>query len=334
MIADHIRSSAFLVVDGVLPDREGRGYVLRRIIRRALRHGHQLGIEEPFFHQLVTPLSSVMSEAYPELANAEERIQRVLLDEEHKFGDTLQRGMELLNESFGRMSNSILDGEVVFKLYDTFGFPVDLTADVCREKNVTLDLERFEQLMEEQRSRARSSGQFQSDSADDVVIDGVLEFTGYDTLSGRSVISQLFKRTESGLIEADVLENGEQGGMVLDSTAFYGEAGGQIGDIGTITEDGSSFDVSNVTRVNEQFLHHGAVSSGRFESGSRVNYQVDRLKRQDIARNHSATHLLHASAQRGAWPSCAAERFTCRCGQAAFRLLSRRTYDGSAKTAS
>ena len=295
VIADHIRACAFLIADGVLPDREGRGYVLRRIIRRALRHGHKLAISEPFFHQLVKPLESSMGDAYPSLTRNLERISRSLHDEEQRFGETLRRGMEILDTAVKSAKDAKLEGDVVFQLYDTYGFPVDLTADICRERGVVLDLDRFEVLMGEQQVRARNSGQFKTAIPSNIGVQGTVKFNGYDRLVGEGQVTQLFKQEADQLIKTECLEKGDDGVVVLNETTFYGEAGGQIGDIGSIVCDSSTFAVRDVTRLNEQFLHHGSVTNGLIEIGSVVQYAVDEEFRQDVARNHSATHLLHAA---------------------------------------
>lgn len=296
VIADHVRSAAFLMADGVLPDREGRGYVLRRIIRRALRHGHKLDIKSAFFHTLIDPLLESMGAVYPELSTNQDRIRKALADEEARFGETLSRGMELLDTTIAETTGSTLNGDAVFKLYDTFGFPLDLTADIAREHGKNIDQARFDELMREQQARARGAGQFQSATNGDVAVDGVVDFVGYDEpLDGRSEIAQLFVRREGQLEKADLLKPGEAGAIVLNATAFYGEAGGQVGDIGTISTEGATFSVTNVTRANEQFVHHGEAQSGEFKTTDAIQYQVDVRHRQDVARNHSATHLLHAA---------------------------------------
>lgn len=295
VIADHVRSASFLISDGILPDRDGRGYVLRRIIRRALRHGHKLGINEPFFHTLVKPLAESMGDAYPDLLTSQERITKALLDEEVKFGETMQRGMNLLEDALKDLSGQTLSGDIIFKLYDTYGFPVDLTADVAREHGLTIDQSGFDELMSEQQKRARAAGQFQSRTTEDISVDGVVDFVGYSQLGGESDIVEVLAVQDGRLVETDVLRDQQEGAIVLDQTAFYGEAGGQIGDIGLIVREDSQFLVSNVTRSNEQFVHHGQVQSGEFSASQNVRYKVDSIHRQDIARNHSATHLLHAA---------------------------------------
>ena len=295
VVADHVRSAAFLISDGILPDREGRGYVLRRIIRRALRHGYKLGIEEPFFHRLVAPLVESMGGAYPELNAAQERITNSLYDEELKFGETMKRGVDLLDAAMKALSGDSLGGDVAFKLYDTYGFPVDLTADIARENGITVDQVRFDQLMLAQQERARGAGQFQANTNADVTVDGAVEFVGYEKLAGGATVENVFVRYGEQLAETDVLSCKDVGALVLDKTVFYGEAGGQVGDTGVISSGESRFHVTNVTRSNEQFIHHGEVVSGSVVSSQSVNCEVDVVHRQDVARNHSATHLLHAA---------------------------------------
>ncbi len=295
VVVDHVRSASFLISDGILPDREGRGYVLRRIIRRALRHGHKLGIEEPFFHDLVKPLVETMRDAYPELAAAQTRIEQTLCDEEVKFGETLQRGMAVLGDALNDLSGNLLPGELAFKLYDTYGFPIDLTADVAREQGLAIDRPGFDKLMSEQQSRARAAGQFQARENARLTVDGVIEFVGYDQLTGDGRIAQIFTRENDAFSESSALAAGQCGAIVLDRTAFYGEAGGQVGDIGMLACNESQFRVTNVTRINEQFVHHGEVLQGNFSLNQTVHFDVDSVHRQDVARNHSATHLLHAA---------------------------------------
>ena len=295
VIADHVRSASFLIADGILPDREGRGYVLRRIIRRALRHGHKLGLNEPFFHRLVQPLVESMGDAYPELVVSQERTTKALLDEEVKFGETMQRGMSLLEDALKDQSGKTLSGDIVFKLYDTYGFPVDLTADVAREQGLEIDQSGFDELMKEQQVRARAGGQFQSTAATELAINGEVDFVGYEHLEGESHVVQVFEVQDGELVETDVLRDQQEGAIVLDRTGFYGEAGGQVGDVGAIVSAESRFSVVDVTRSNEQFVHHGQVQRGAFTASETVYYEVDSIHRQDVARNHSATHLLHAA---------------------------------------
>ncbi len=290
VIADHIRSCSFLIVDGVLPSNEGAGYVLRRIIRRAVRHGNKLGATGPFFNTLVAALVSEMGEAYPELAEKQAQVQRVLLKEEEQFAKTLDHGMRLLQEAIDGLDGSVIPGETVFKLYDTYGFPFDLTADVARELELSVDEDGFQQAMEAQRERARAAGKFTVDYNDAIKLEGETSFTGYEHLSGNaSTIVALFKDGES----VDELNAGDSGLVVLDETPFYAESGGQVGDTGTLSLEEGSFSVSNCTKEGKNNLHHGTVDSGSFVVGAKVATCVDDARRQAIALNHSATHLLH-----------------------------------------
>ncbi|WP_415912204.1 alanine--tRNA ligase [Neptuniibacter sp. QD37_11] len=290
VIADHIRSCSFLIVDGVLPSNEGAGYVLRRIIRRAVRHGNKLGAKGAFFNQLVAALVAEMGEAYPELAEKQAQVERVLLKEEEQFAKTLDHGMRLLQEAIDNLDGTVIPGETVFKLYDTYGFPHDLTADVAREHELTIDEEGFEREMEAQRERARAAGKFSVDYNDAIKLDGETNFTGYVSLAGEaSSVVALFKEGES----VDELKAGETGLVVLDETPFYAESGGQVGDTGVLTAVNGSFVVNNCTKEGKNNLHHGAVENGSVKVGDKVAPQVDSERRQAIALNHSATHLLH-----------------------------------------
>ncbi|WP_415901130.1 alanine--tRNA ligase [Neptuniibacter sp. QD48_11] len=290
VIADHIRSCSFLIVDGVLPSNEGAGYVLRRIIRRAVRHGNKLGAKGAFFNQLVAALVAEMGEAYPELAEKQAQVERVLLKEEEQFAKTLDHGMRLLQEAIDNLDGTVIPGETVFKLYDTYGFPHDLTADVAREHELTIDEEGFEREMEAQRERARAAGKFSVDYNDAIKLDGETNFTGYESLAGEaSSVVALFKEGES----VDELKAGETGLVVLDETPFYAESGGQVGDTGVLTAVNGSFAVNNCTKEGKNNLHHGAVENGSVKVGDKVAPQVDSERRQAIALNHSATHLLH-----------------------------------------
>ncbi|MXW52392.1 MAG: alanine--tRNA ligase [Gammaproteobacteria bacterium] len=297
VIADHIRSCAFLIGDGVLPSNEGRGYVLRRVIRRALRHGHKLGLTEAFFHRLVSPLVDSMGDAYPNFANSQSRIEEVLLNEEEKFAGTLRFGMSMLEREIENLPQPVLQGDLVFKLYDTYGFPVDLTQDIARERGLEMDSAGFEALMNEQRDRARSSGQFESNQGNSLRFDSEVEFEGYRSLAGTAVVMELFKgdpdHDENEPV--DSLELGDKGLLVLDRTGFYGEAGGQVGDTGFIKTESSSFVVHDTQRTDRQFVHFGEVETGRLCKGDQVSTNVDSVRRQDIARNHTGTHLLHAA---------------------------------------
>lgn len=290
VIADHIRSCSFLIVDGVLPSNEGAGYVLRRIIRRAVRHGNKMGAKGAFFNQLVAALVKEMGEAYPELAEKQAQVERVLLKEEEQFAKTLDHGMRLLQEAIDNLDGTVIPGETVFKLYDTYGFPHDLTADVAREHELTIDEEGFEREMEAQRERARAAGKFSVDYNDAFKLDGETNFTGYENLAGEaSSVVALFKEGES----VDELSAGETGLVVLDETPFYAESGGQVGDTGVLTAVNGSFAVNNCTKEGKNNLHHGAVENGSVKVGDKVAPQVDSERRQAIALNHSATHLLH-----------------------------------------
>ncbi len=289
VIADHIRSCSFLIVDGVIPSNEGRGYVLRRIIRRAVRHGNKLGAQGVFFHKLVAALVSEMGEAYPELSKAQSQIERVLLQEEQQFAKTLDNGMKLLEQSIKALQGSVISGDTVFKLYDTYGFPVDLTADVAREHELTIDMAGFEQEMDAQRARARAGGNFSVDYNDKLDLEGETAFTGYDVLEDSSAVVALFKEGEA----VNQLSAGESGIVVLNNTPFYAESGGQVGDQGALNWDRGQFAVADCTKDAGNHLHHGAVSEGVLKVGDSVSAAVDQAKRQSAALNHSATHLLH-----------------------------------------
>jgi alanyl-tRNA synthetase len=290
VIADHIRSCAFMIVDGVLPSNEGRGYVLRRIIRRASRHGHQLGCDEPFFYQLVDTLSDLMGDAYPELVKANDHVAKVLLKEEQRFAETLEHGMKILQEAIQSMQGKVIDGDTVFKLYDTYGFPFDLTADVAREQNIEVDLEGFEKAMSEQKNRARASSQF-AVSGDSLQLEDIKEtaFQGYE--------DTVYKANISGILidgtSVDEIKVGDEGVIILDNTPFYGESGGQVGDTGELTTDDAFFEVSDTQKQKGVFLHVGQLKSGSLKLGSSVNAQIDEQRRQAIKLNHSATHLMH-----------------------------------------
>jgi alanyl-tRNA synthetase len=298
VIADHIRSAAFLVVDGVLPGNEGRGYVLRRIIRRALRHGHKLGRSEPFFHRLVADLVAVMGEAYPELVRQQAHVERVLLGEEEQFARTLSTGMEVFEQEITGLEGRCIPGEVVFRLYDTYGFPVDLTADVARERDLWLDMEGFESAMAAQRERARAASRFAADADSIPEIEGEAEFTGYEQLDHGARITGLLRSDDEGTRPVEVLEAGERGIVLLDRTPFYAESGGQVGDAGTIEADGACFEVADTRPGGDQHLHQGRLTSGRLEPGMAVHPRVEAERRRRVALNHSATHLLHAALRR------------------------------------
>ncbi|MFT5212228.1 MAG: alanyl-tRNA synthetase [Flavobacterium sp.] len=291
VIADHIRSTAFLISDGVLPSNEGRGYVLRRIIRRALRHGHKLQSTEPFFHKMVGELVSQMGEAYPILKETQGQIEKVLLKEELQFELTLDQGMRILNESIKDLGADLeeIPGHVVFKLYDTYGFPTDLTADIGREKGLGIDMQGFEQEMEAQRNRARAASKFGTTDISTIQIEAETEFVGYETLSNEAKIIALYKDG----VEVDSLDG--EGIIVLDKTAFYAESGGQVGDAGEISDQNFSFKVASTVKSGMAFLHQGMFANGTAKVGEVVQTKVGRSQRDATRINHSATHLLHAA---------------------------------------
>jgi alanyl-tRNA synthetase len=294
VIADHIRASAFLIVDGVIPSNEGRGYVLRRIIRRAIRHGHKLGKRESFFHKLVGPLVTEMGDAYAELAKAQSQVEQVLEQEETRFAETLDHGMKILEEAIAGLQGDIIPGDTVFKLYDTYGFPVDLTADIAREHGLSLDMPGFDTEMEAQRARARAASSFEALSTsglDDV--EGVSEFTGYERLTDEATIVGLYRAGEA----VEVLGDGEQGIVLLDHTPFYAESGGQVGDRGLIRgSEGSLFQVNDTQKQGDGvFAHIGLVTQGQLKEGDSVAALVDGQRRAATRLNHSATHLMHAA---------------------------------------
>ncbi len=291
VIADHIRSCAFLVNDGVVPSNEGRGYVLRRIIRRAIRHGYRLGKEEPFFHQLVKPLADEMGEAYPELERNRANIERVLRNEEDQFARTLDQGMGLLNQEIENLSGDLIPGEVVFRLYDTYGFPVDLTADVAREQNLRIDMEGFEACMAGQRERARGASRFQAELREGLAVEGDTEFTGYEYLEDQAPVTALFRDGEA----VESLAAGNEGIIVLERTPFYAESGGQVGDTGIISGDGFLFEVTDCVKEGSSHLHQGVLKKGALKIGVEAHARVDAARRQATRLNHSATHLLHAA---------------------------------------
>lgn len=290
VIADHIRACGFLVVDGVIPGNEGRGYVLRRIIRRALRHGYKLGQKGLFFHKLVPDLIEQMGQAYPELVAQQDRIAQVLRQEEERFSATLEHGMAILDGALVDIKpGGTLDGQTLFTLYDTYGFPVDLTADICRERQVNVDLDGFDAAMERQREQARAAGKFKE--AETVTYSGVsTQFTGYEQLQTSGRITALYL----GGTQVNTLEAGQEGIVVLDTTPFYAESGGQVGDTGVLTADGVQFDVNDTRKIQSQvFGHYGTVRTGNLSVGDTVTASVDVARRTDTIRNHSATHLMH-----------------------------------------
>ncbi|KAA8702291.1 MULTISPECIES: alanine--tRNA ligase [Pseudomonas] len=291
VVADHIRSCGFLIADGVLPSNEGRGYVLRRIIRRACRHGNKLGASGSFFYQIVAALVAEMGQAFPELTQNQAHIERVLKAEEEQFAKTLEQGLKILEQDLAELKGDVVPGDVVFKLYDTYGFPMDLTGDIARERNLTLDEAGFEREMEAQRVRARSASSFGMDYNSLVKVDVATEFTGYTATNGSAKVVALYKEGQS----VDVLNEGDEGVVVLDQTPFYAESGGQIGDCGVLKAASGRFDVRDTTKTGGAFLHHGVLASGSLLVGAPVETQVDADVRHATALNHSATHLLHAA---------------------------------------
>jgi alanyl-tRNA synthetase len=288
VIADHIRACGFLIVDGVIPGNEGRGYVLRRIIRRAIRHGYKLGQKQPFFHRLVEDLDQAMGEAYPELRKTKARVADVLKQEEERFAETLENGMGVL-ESALASGEKLLDGETVFRLYDTFGFPVDLTADIARERGVRIDMAGFEAAMDQQRERARAASRFVQATGLDYA-GGKTEFHGYETLALPAKVMALYR--EGAQVPA--LKSGDSGTVVLDRTPFYAEAGGQVGDRGEIVGAGGTFEVEDTQKIQaEVFGHQGTLKTGTLKAGDKVEARVDTALRERTMRNHSVTHLMH-----------------------------------------
>ncbi len=291
VISDHIRASAFLIADGVLPSNEGRGYVMRRIIRRALRQGHKLQSKGPFFHKMVGELVNQMGDAYPILKSTQAQIEKVLLKEEEQFELTLDQGMKILNEAIGQLQGDVIPGSVVFKLYDTYGFPTDLTNDIAREKNLSIDMVGFEVEMDAQRARARAASKFGSIDVDNFKVDDVTKFVGYESLIGESVVSHLFQNEQ----KVDSVSAGDEVVLVLNATPFYAESGGQAGDSGKLFSNGVSIVVSDTIKSSNAFLHKGTVLEGTICVGDSVNAEVERLQRDRTRLNHSATHLLHAA---------------------------------------
>ncbi len=295
VVADHIRSCAFLVTDGVLPSNEGRGYVLRRIIRRAVRHGDRLGFTEPFFYKLAGPLAKIMGDAYPELKEGLDFTQRTLKAEETRFAETLDQGLGHLEEVISDLSGKVIPGAAVFKLYDTYGFPVDLTGDIARERGLTLDLKGFDAAMAQQRARARAASRFEMDHAAGAGEAGLVsEFRGYTGLEAVAPVTGLFR--EGRTVKS--LEAGEAGGVVLAATPFYAESGGQVGDAGELVGPGVLFEVTDTQKQGKAHVHLGSVKQGRLEPGQELAARVDAGRRADTMRNHSATHLLHAALRR------------------------------------
>ncbi|MFL1914579.1 alanine--tRNA ligase [Plesiomonas shigelloides] len=314
VIADHIRSCAFLVSDGVMPSNEGRGYVLRRIIRRAVRHGHMLGAKDTFFYKLVGTLIAVMGSAADELQQQQALVEKVLRLEEEQFARTLERGLALLDGALAELQGDVLDGETAFKLYDTYGFPLDLTADVCRERNITVDEAGFEKEMKAQRERAQAANNFGADYNSMIRVDGQTEFHGYTTTAHQGQVVALFREGQS----VEQLHAGEEAIIVLNETPFYAESGGQVGDSGLLLADGVEFMVTDTQKYGQAFGHVGKLMSGSVTVGDTLQAEVDAARRQSIRLNHSATHLLHAAlrkvlgehvAQKGSQVSADALRF-------------------------
>ncbi|WP_188035607.1 alanine--tRNA ligase [Pseudomonas sp. EZ-C24] len=291
VVADHIRSCGFLIADGVLPSNEGRGYVLRRIIRRACRHGNKLGAKGSFFYQIVAALVAEMGQAFPELSSQQAHIERVLKSEEEQFAKTLEQGLRILEQDLAQLQGTTVPGDVVFKLYDTYGFPMDLTADIARERELTIDEAGFEREMEAQRERARSASAFGMDYNSLVKVDVATEFLGYQATTAQAKVVALYKDGQA----VEQLHEGDEGVVVLDRTPFYAESGGQIGDAGYLQAADVRFDVRDTTKTAGAFLHHGVVATGALRVGAEVEAQVDAEVQHATSLNHSATHLLHAA---------------------------------------
>ena len=290
VIADHIRSCSFMIVDGVMPSNEGRGYVLRRIIRRAIRHGYKLGCNELFFNQLVKTLVEEMGEAYPELAQKQAVVEKMLRIEEEQFAKTLERGMALLDDSLASLEGKVIPGELVFKLYDTYGFPADLTADIAREKELSIDEDGFAKEMAAQRKKSQAASGFGADYNDQVKSEHTSEFKGYDNTEYSATVVELFKNGES----VTELSDGEEGIVILDNTPFYAESGGQSGDQGVLALQGGEFTVNDTQKIGNAIGHYGKAA-GSISVNARVNAQIDQERRDAIKKNHSATHLIHSA---------------------------------------
>ncbi len=290
VIADHIRSCSFLICDGVMPSNEGRGYVLRRIIRRAVRHGYKLGADTIFFHKLVAALVKEMGDAYPELVDQQPVVEKVLRVEEEQFSKTLARGMAMLNDALRSLSGDTVPGEVVFKLYDTYGFPVDLTNDVAREHELKIDIDGFEEEMAKQRKRAQKASQFGTDYNARLNVEAQSTFTGYTDADGEANVVELIADNDF----TDMLSDGQEGVVILDSTPFYAEAGGQVGDTGILKVAGGEFIVTDTQKMGNAFAHYGKAS-GTIKKGDKAQVSIDAENRDAIKKNHSATHLLHAT---------------------------------------
>ncbi len=290
VISDHIRAAAFLILDGVSPDREGRGYVLRRIIRRALRHGYELGVEEPFFHEVIDPLVKEMGEAYPDLAQKSEYIKRIILTEEERFSATLAQGMRLLDKEIDSLSGDILSGEFVFKLYDTYGFPVDLTSDIARVKQLKIDQKGFDKAMDRQKEMARTASQFSQQQVKEVNHGLETSFLGYDQHENDTKVT--------GIIQDELIDQiakGETGQVILEETAFYAESGGQVGDVGTIQSKTGTFQVLDTQSSGDALVHLGTVTNGTMTLNDKVKATINPIRRQAITLNHTSAHLLHSA---------------------------------------
>ncbi len=291
VVADHIRSCSFLIADGVVPSNEGRGYVLRRIIRRAIRHGNKLGFNESFFYKLVDVLEQVMGKAYPELSQSRTNIERVLLAEEDRFAETLEQGLKVLDDVISKMESDVIQGEDVFRLYDTYGFPVDLTADIARERNLKVDMNGFNKAMAEQRKRARAASKFDVGVSVDTDDSLVSAFTGYERLKQKTTIIALYQDGRN----VKTLKQGDVGGVILLETPFYAQSGGQVGDKGELFTDDIFFEIEDTKKQGQSHIHLGVLRTGALKVGDVVRASVDQKRRIDIMRNHSATHLLHTA---------------------------------------
>lgn len=289
VISDHVRSCSFLILDGVTPSNEGRGYVLRRIIRRALRHGNKVGIKEEFFYKLVPVLRELMGDAYPDLIAHQDKICKVLKQEEIQFSKTLDKGMAIFQNYLARATNSVIPGDLIFKLYDTYGFPVDLTNDIARENGLEIDMEGYNRCMQEQIARGRSASQFSVDYSEQVNLPGKTEFIGYDHSDTNATVLGIYAENNA----VDEIKEGDQVGIILDKTVFYAESGGQVGDTGIIETETSLFNVVDCKKVGTHFMHFGHLKHGAISRGDKVKVEIDTERRQSITCNHSATHLLH-----------------------------------------
>ena len=291
VIVDHIRACSFLIVDDVMPGNEGRSYVLRRILRRAIRHGKKLGINEPFFFKLVTPLVKEMGKAYPELVKLKSIIENTIKEEELRFAITLDQGMEILESSIKSMKDKLLPGEIVFKLYDTYGFPVDLTNDIARERHFEIDMDGFEVAMQSQRSRAREANKFSHSGDSNIKAKTMSKFVGYECSEDKAEITELFLQGKT----ISILKKGQQGILVTNITPFYAESGGQIGDTGRIDSKKGSFSVTDTQKQGNTIIHHGVMEDGELKISDKVAMKINSDRRSNIAANHSATHLMHAA---------------------------------------